>query len=101
MLRIDALQNYEIIEVFRDLERSQLTQLRWTAISGVRRTKQCGGPTCYRFEQELRRIQLHPDVFGPAEREIGMIISVVHDLVPFVDDAAYEIRLSFSVTSID
>src|SRR6266404_6416829 len=54
---------------------------------------------CYRFEQKLCGIQLQPDVFGPAERQVRMIISVVPDLVSFVDDATDKPRVAFRVHS--
>ena len=97
ILRIDVFQNHEIIEIFRDFQRSQFSQLRRTRIGSVRRAKQCGGATGNRFEQKLCGIQLQPDMLGPAERQVGMVIGVVPDLVSFVDDATNKPRVTFRV----
>src|SRR6266480_4703904 len=97
VLRVDTLQNDEIIEVFRDLQWSQFAKLRRARVSCVRRTKQRGRATCYCLEQKLCRVQLKPDVLRPAERQVWMIISVVPDLVPFVDNATNQTRITLRV----
>src|SRR5947208_4622332 len=99
ILRVDTLQNDEIIEVFRDLQWSQFAKLRRARVSCVRRTKQRGRATCYCLEQKLCRVQLKPDVLRPAERQVWMIISVVPDLVPFVDNATDKLGITLRVNS--
>src|SRR5215831_20276635 len=51
ILRIDILQDYQIIEVFSNFQRSQFAKLRWAGVRRVRRAEQCSGTTCYRLEQ--------------------------------------------------
>jgi len=51
ILRVDILQDHEIIEVFRDFQWRQFAKLRRASIRRVRGAKQRGRATCYRFEQ--------------------------------------------------
>src|SRR6516225_5253466 len=97
ILRVDILQHNKIIKVFRSFQRSQLGELRRARIRRVGWTKQCGGATCYRFKQELGCIQLKPDVLRPAEGKVWMIISVVPDLVPFINDATNKPRVTLGI----
>ena len=97
ILRVDILQDHEIIEVFGNFQRGQFAKLRWTGIRRVRRAKQCGGATCYRFEQQLSGIQFKPDVLRPAQRQVRMVIGVVPDLVAFINNATNKPRIAFRV----
>src|SRR5205814_7060449 len=91
--------NDKIIEVFGDLQRSQFTYLRWISIRRVRRTEQGCRATCDRFEQELRCVQLKADVLRPAECQVWMIIRVIPELVPFVNNATDELRIPLRIHS--
>ena len=51
ILWIDILQDHEVVQVFRDFQRSELAKLRRTCISCVRRPEQGGRATCDCFEQ--------------------------------------------------
>ena len=88
ILRINVLQHYEVIQVLGNLQRSQFAQLRRARIRGVRRPEQGGRTPRDRFQQQLSRVQLQPDMFRPANRQVRMVVSVIPDFVTFISDAS-------------
>src|SRR5947208_16787455 len=73
ILRVDVLQDDEIILVLRDLQRSQLSQTRRLSISGVGRPKQSDSPTSKSLNEQLSCIKIKRKFIGPAEVDIGTI----------------------------
>src|SRR5207249_9643726 len=74
ILRVDVLQDDEIILVLRDLQRSQLSQARRLSIGRIGRPKQGSSPSGQSLDKQLGRIQFQPNMLGPAEGKIGVII---------------------------
>src|SRR5207237_7362282 len=97
MLRVDVLQDDEIILVLRDLQRSQLSQARRLSISGVGRPKQSGSPSSQSLDEQLSCIQFQPNMLGPAEGKIGVIIGVITYFVTLIDNAPNEIWVTFGI----
>src|SRR5438874_3211046 len=97
ILRVDVLQNDQIILILRDLQRSQLSQARRLSIGCVRRPKQSGSPSGQSLDKQLRRVQFQPNVLRPAEGKIGVIISVITYFVTLIDNAPNEIWVTFGI----
>ena len=93
ILRINILQHHEVIQVLGDLQRSQFAQLRRARIRGVRRPEQGGRTPRDRFQQQLSRVQLQPDMFRPANRQVRMVVSVIPDFVPLIHDSPDQRRI--------
>ena len=97
ILRVDVLQDDEIILVLRDLQRSQLSQARRLSISGVGRPKQSGSPSSQSLDEQLSCVQFQPNMLGPAEGKIGVIIGVITYFVTLIDNAPNEIWVTFGI----
>src|SRR5262249_39617526 len=97
ILRIDVLEDDEVIEVLRNFQRSQFAKLRRTGVRRVRRPEQCGRATRYGSEQQLGGVQLKSNVLRPAERQVRMIISMVPDFVPLVHNSPNKPRVTLRV----
>src|SRR5512133_3500864 len=101
ILRINILKDYEIIKIFRDFQGSKFTESRRASVGGIWRAKQRRRPARNGFDQQLRGVQLQSDMLRPAERQIGMVIGMVPDLVAFVDNATNKRRVTLCVYSDD
>ena len=99
ILRIDVLQNDEIAEILCNQQWSQLADFGRTRVRGIRRPEKRRRAPGNRFEQKLRRIELQPDVLGPAKGEIRVVIGMISDLVAFRHDPPNESRVFFRVCS--
>src|SRR5439155_3848363 len=97
ILRIDVLQHNEVTEILCNLQWSQLTGFRRTRVRGIGWPEKRGRASGNRFEQELRRIKLQPDVLGPAKREIRVVIGMIANLVAFRHDPPNESGVFFRV----
>src|SRR3954451_11786188 len=97
VLRVDVLKDYKIVEVFSNFQRRELAKLRRAGVSGVRGPKQRSGATSDRFQQQLRGVQLKPDVLRPAKRQVRMVVSMVPDLVAFINNASNERGITLGV----
>ena len=97
ILGIDVLEHDEVTEFLRQVQRHQLAHFRRTGVCGVGWPKQRRRTARDRLDKKLRRIELEPDVLGPADRQVRMVVGVVPDLVAFRDNSPDEVRIFFRV----
>src|SRR5205807_5455097 len=97
ILGIDVLEHDEVTEFLRQVQRHQLAHFRRTGVGGVGRPKQRRRTARDRLEKKLRRIELEPDMLGPTEGKVRMVIGVVPDLVALLDDSPDEVWIFLRV----
>src|SRR5262245_56416377 len=99
ILWVNILKDNQIIKIFRNFQGSQFTEICRTSVGVVRRAKQRRRAARNRFEQQLRCVQLQPDMLRPTERQVRMVIGMVPDFVSFVDDPTNKRRVTLCVYS--
>ena len=99
VLRIDQLQDVDVIEARAEHNRRDFVFARRFGVGVVRRTKQHRRPVQDALEDALRRCQLEARLAVRHRSEVRVGIRVIADLVTFIPDAPNEIRVTFGVLS--